>query len=173
MKKIALFLAIVLLLAGCAAPAATQDTSSAELPTISGGKENITLPTRDAEGNSHPTLPSHTEPDYSAQDAVLMIAEVTGHSGRKATLGETKQFALPADNTEFTFASSGSLRFSAAADGENFVLLTLQTEHCYVQAHNLKRSVSELKLYPGETFYLIIGSGEDDVTCALWLEDGK
>lgn len=172
MKKIALLLAIVLLLAGCAAPAATDDSSPAELPTISGGKENTTLPTRDAEGSTRPTLPSHTEPEYSAQDAVLMIAEVTGHSGRKTTLGEAKQFALPADKAEFKY-SSGSLRFSAAADGENFVLLTLQTEHCYVQAHNLKRSVSELKLYPGETFYLIIGSGEDDVTCALWLEDGR
>lgn len=172
MKKIALLLAIVLLLAGCAAPAATgsTDDSAVALPTLSGGgKEHVTLPT----DSSRPSLPSsQTKPDYSAQEAVLMIAEMTRRSGRKATLGEAKQFALPADKAEFKY-SSGSLRFSAAADGENFVLLTLQTEHCYVQAHNLKRSVSELKLYPGETFYLIIGSGDAEVICALWLEDGR
>ncbi len=171
MKKIALFLAVILLLAGCAAPAATEDTSAVELPTLAGSKEGITTPTR-AEGN-HPSLSTPTEPEYPVQDAVLMVAEVTGQNGRQKTLGEAKQFALPADNAAFKFTSSGSLRFSAAADGDTFVVLTLQTEHCYVQTHNLKKSVSEIKLYAGETFYIIVGSGEDEVICALWLENGK
>ncbi len=172
MKKIALFLAVVLLLAGCAAPASTGSTeATVELPTLSGGgKEGITAPTRADDGR--PSLSTPTEPEYPIQDAVLMVAEVTGQNGRKATLGEAKQFALPADNAEFKY-SSGSLRFSAAADGDTFVVLSLQTEHCYVQTHSLKKSVSELKLYAGETFYLIIGSGEDEVICALWLENGK
>lgn len=176
MKKIAVFLAILLLLAGCAAPAVTEDTSPVDLPTLSsGGKDSITIPTRselDPDGNARPSLPSRTEPDYSAQEAVLMIAEMTGRSGRKATLGEAKQFALPADKAEFKY-SSGSLRFSAAADGDSFVRLTLQTEPCFVQTRSFKRSVSELKLYPGETVYLIVGSGDAEVICALWLEDGR
>lgn len=188
MKKIALFLAVVLLLAGCAAPAATErSTAAVELPTLSSGDKEDTpssthgkedsppVPTReqlDPDDPSH-SLPSQTEPEFSAQDAVLMIAEATGTSGKKTNLGEAQQFRLPVKNVSFSFASGGTLVFSAASSGESIVNITLHTENCFIRNRRLSQTADEIKLLVGETVYLAVKQNGTETVCALWLEDGK
>lgn len=177
MKKIALFLAVLLLLAGCAAPAATEDTDTAALPTLSGEHGGTTIdatrPKLDPSGKGHSVLPSQTEPRYTAQDAVLVIAEVVGHSRKQPAFREESRYALPSENQTFSFADSGTLEFSVEADSDNFAKITVSTPDCYVRNGRLKQSADEFKLQLGETVFLTVGSGDSEQVCALWLEDGR
>lgn len=179
MKKIAILLAVLLLLAtGCAQSAApVYDTTPATLPQLDGETAPATtqeqLPAQteaaqtEAPEATRPTLPRREDtPDIPIDQASICVSKVLEFSGRRPQLGEPHVFPIPAEQV-----TAGEITFSAQLQDDS-VLVTLHTENCY-QGTGISGKVSEFTLGLGDEINIAIRGGDTETAYQFKLVDGE
>ena len=180
MKKLALFLCVLLLLTGCSTPAETGGTEAdSTLPTIFDGETVIPTdgqkPNPSTDGSNRPTL-SHGEDEQTepkrTEDAVVVVSEVSGRSRQRQDTGKSWSFQLPAEGV-FTFGETVPLSLSAEAAQDGTVTVRFPSGGCYVQSGTLEKKADAVSLTFADTVYVTVREGGKEAHYAILLEQGE